>query len=229
MADPVGQRRAVEGDPLAGVDLRLAIERRVVGILRDQHMGDHGLGRQPAGDQPLRCGRLDHALGTAAAGIFRSAGDDHPELRRDDVEPLADVLADGLQRLAAAPTGPAIRLDHHLDPRQMPGQRPAVGAAPTRAFGLERRIAGVGLGTLLAELLLDVLQRQVQLLGVVLLRAPAEQRPLERRHDRGQPHHLRAQLCPQATLGDQQRLQRRRVVRQFASLQDCGGVGHGRH
>ncbi len=37
---PVGQGRAVELDPLAGVDLGLAIERQVIGVLGDHHVGD---------------------------------------------------------------------------------------------------------------------------------------------------------------------------------------------
>jgi hypothetical protein len=50
LADPVRERRAVELDALAGVDLALAVEREVVGVLRDQHVGDHRLGRQPTLD-----------------------------------------------------------------------------------------------------------------------------------------------------------------------------------
>jgi hypothetical protein len=42
-AHPVGHRRAVEFDAFARVDLRLAVERKVVGVLRNQHM------RQQAG------------------------------------------------------------------------------------------------------------------------------------------------------------------------------------
>ena len=94
MADPVGERRAVERQPLAGEDLRLAVERQVVGVFADEHMRDHRLGRQPSGDQPGRGRRLHDALGAAPAGVSRPARDEHLELRRDDVEPLGDVLAD---------------------------------------------------------------------------------------------------------------------------------------
>jgi len=38
-ADPVGQGRAVEGDALTGIDLRLPIERTVIGMFRDEHLG----------------------------------------------------------------------------------------------------------------------------------------------------------------------------------------------
>ena len=47
-ADPVGQRRAVERDPLPGEDLRLAIKRKVVGVFGDQHLRDRRFGRQAA-------------------------------------------------------------------------------------------------------------------------------------------------------------------------------------
>src|SRR3954453_8440964 len=40
LADPVGQGRAVEVDAFALEDLRLAIERQMIAVLRDQHMGE---------------------------------------------------------------------------------------------------------------------------------------------------------------------------------------------
>jgi hypothetical protein len=58
--DPIGERRAVGGDALAGVDLRLAVKRKMVRILRGQHLGDHRLGRQSAFDHPTD--RLRHML-----------------------------------------------------------------------------------------------------------------------------------------------------------------------
>jgi hypothetical protein len=57
--DPVGKRRAIEMDALAGVDLRLAIERQVVGILGDEDVGDGRHGGPAALDQPCRRRRLD--------------------------------------------------------------------------------------------------------------------------------------------------------------------------
>ena len=43
--DPVGQRRAVEADALAGKDLRLPVERQVVGVFGDEHLRDESVGR----------------------------------------------------------------------------------------------------------------------------------------------------------------------------------------
>ena len=38
--DPVGERGAVEIDAFAGVDLALPIQRQVIGILGNQHVGE---------------------------------------------------------------------------------------------------------------------------------------------------------------------------------------------
>ena len=46
--DPVCQRRPVQIDALAGINLGLAIERQMVGIFGHQNLGDRGLGRQAA-------------------------------------------------------------------------------------------------------------------------------------------------------------------------------------
>jgi hypothetical protein len=53
------------------------------------------------------------------------AGDDHPELRRDDVELLGNVFADPVQRAATARTGLVVGLDHAVFARQMLWQRAA--------------------------------------------------------------------------------------------------------
>ena len=56
---PVRQRRAVQPDALARVDLRLAVERRVIGVLGDDHLGTVGsVGRRPSISRRRR--GLDH-------------------------------------------------------------------------------------------------------------------------------------------------------------------------
>lgn len=87
IADPERQNRALDVDALRQQHLSLPIERQVPGIFGDQHMGDHRLGRQAALDQPLRRRRLNHAIRAGPTGVFGTVGDDHAELRRDDVEP----------------------------------------------------------------------------------------------------------------------------------------------
>ena len=49
----------------------------------------------------------------------RPAHNQHPELRRHDVEPLDDILADPVQRAATAGADRAVDIDHRLDPWQM--------------------------------------------------------------------------------------------------------------
>ena len=101
-SDPVGQCRAIEVDALAGINLRLAIQRKVVGIFRHQHLGDRRLGRQAAFDQPRRRRRLHHDVFAGPAGVFGSAHHQHPELGRHDVEPLGDILADPMQLILSS-------------------------------------------------------------------------------------------------------------------------------
>ena len=85
-ADPVGERRAVEVNALALVDLRLAIERQMIGIFGDQNLGNSCLGRNTAFDQPGRSGSLnDHVL-AGPAGILRAANNQHTELGGNDIE-----------------------------------------------------------------------------------------------------------------------------------------------
>ena len=76
LADPAGQRRTVQIEARARVDLRLTMQRTMIGILRDQDMDDGALGRQAALDQPSRRQRLDDALLAGPAGIFPANRDD---------------------------------------------------------------------------------------------------------------------------------------------------------
>ena len=131
-ADPVGQGRAIEPDALPGVDLRLPIERQVVGIFGHEHLGDGGVGRQPALDQPRRRRRLHHHLLAGAAGVFGPAHHQDPELGRHDVEALGDVLADAVQGAGAARAGRALDIDDGLDPRQVRRQGAAVAGGVAR-------------------------------------------------------------------------------------------------
>ena len=123
-SDPVGERRAIEMNALPLVDLRLAIERQVIGIFGDEHVGDRRLGRQAALDQPRRRRRLDDDVLASAAGVFGPAHDQHPELGGHDIELLADVLADPMQLAAAAWAGLVLDVDDRLDARQMGGSAP---------------------------------------------------------------------------------------------------------
>ena len=101
----------------------------MVGVLGDQHLGDQRFGGQPALDDPRRRGRLDHGTLARAAAVARAAGDEHPEGRGHDVEPLGDVLADPVERAAAARAGLVLDIDDLLDPIEVGRQRAAVALA----------------------------------------------------------------------------------------------------
>ncbi len=46
------QRRAIDRDAFARQNLRLPVQRQVIGILRYEHVGDERLCRQAAFDEP---------------------------------------------------------------------------------------------------------------------------------------------------------------------------------
>jgi hypothetical protein len=206
-ADPVGERRAIELDSLTLVDLRLAIERQVVGVFGDQHMGDRRLGRQAALDQPRRRWGLDHHVLAGATGVLGPPYDENPELCRDDVELLADVFADPVQFAATARAGPALDVDDGLDARQMGRKRAAIGASlacALRPRGLRLRL---GLGRRLRFALFDVFEGEQQLVGRQRLGASAEAMALHVLEDLDETFRADA-------LGDQHRLQRLGVIGQ---------------
>jgi hypothetical protein len=99
----------------------------MIGIFGDQHLGDRGFKSE---GRPRSAGWArslnDHIL-TGAAGIFGPAHDDHTQLRRNDVKPVAHVLADPMQAIAAARAGMVLDVDDYLHTRRVAGQRAAVG------------------------------------------------------------------------------------------------------
>ena len=145
-ADPIGQCRAIEIDALPGVDLSLPIQRKMIGVFGDENLRHRRLGRQSALDQPRRRGRLHHHVLASPAGVFGPANHQHAELRRHDVEPFAGVLADPMQRVAAARAGVVIDIDHHLDARQMRRKRSPVQATLGRPACPLGRIGRINLG-----------------------------------------------------------------------------------
>jgi hypothetical protein len=134
--------------------------------------------------------RLRHGLQAAAAGVFRPPRDQHPELRRDHVQPLGFILA-YLRHLAAA-TGTlrAGRLDHPLDPGQMRGQMATVALRLSGRFPARPLQRSLGLFLRRLEHALGqfgILERQVELVRRQLLGALAELFALRRAQDVFQP------------------------------------------
>jgi hypothetical protein len=116
---PVSQGGAVEPETLTGVDLRLPVEREVIGVFGDEDLRDRAVGGQPALDQPRRRGGLHDPILTGAAGVLRAADDQHPDLGRHDVEALGHVLADAVQGAGAARARRALDIHKGLNPRQV--------------------------------------------------------------------------------------------------------------
>jgi hypothetical protein len=179
VAGPEGQRRPIDHNALPCQDLGLAVKRAVVGVFRDDDMGNQLLCRQAALDQPRRRRRLHDCPLAAAAGVFRPPRHDHLVLRRDDIEPLRAVFADHMHRAAAARAGGIFRFDDDLDPRQMLGQRAAPGPPLFRAGLAQRRIGLLVFGLALGNCLFEIFQGQIELVGIELFRTPAELHPLQ--------------------------------------------------
>lgn len=158
-ADPIGKREAVEINALAAHDLRLPIERKMIGIFTDQHMRDRSFCRQTCLDQTSRGRSLGDAVGAGAARIFGATGDDDAELRRDHVQPLRHIYTDAMQASAAG-AGQAVRLDDLFDTRKMIWKRTAIGCA---RFGNTFARRGIGLVLSLdgCDGPFQILQRQI--------------------------------------------------------------------
>lgn len=185
-ADPVSERGAIQVDALPGVDLRLAIERQVIRVFGDQHLGDRRLGRQPALDQAGRRRCLDDDILAGATGVFGPAHDNHAQLRRHDVEPLTDVFTDPMKSVAAARAGMVRNVDDHLDARQVRRQRTPV-RPPLRGALLARgRIGTFGLFLTGRLDLLGLLEAKEQLILRQALRPAAEAVTLQFLDDLGQ-------------------------------------------
>jgi len=122
-AHPLGHRRALQVHAFTRVDLRLPIERKVVGVLGGQDVGQQPRSGKPPSNRPRRRFDLHDAL-ARRAGKLRTHVPDHPETRRHVIEHLRDVLADLAHRRTAVRTV-AGRLVQHLLARQVIGQRPA--------------------------------------------------------------------------------------------------------
>lgn len=202
-ANPVSQGRTVKVDTLTGIDLRLPVKWQVVSVFRDQDLGDRCLGRHAALDQPRRCCRLHDRALASPTGVFRTAGHENTELRRDDIETLAHIFANAMKCATAARAGFIGDIDDGLDPRQVGRQRTAVAATMRgTVFLLCRRFL---FGFLRGFVLLDIFEAELHLIFGQRFRAPAEAVALQFFDDLKKPFILKA-------LGDEHRLERFIVV-----------------
>ena len=91
-AHPIGQRRAVQINALPLIDLRLTVQRQMIGILRYQNMRQQTGPGQTAIDRTVRRQLLDDP-GTARATQLRPHCADHFEACRDIFQRLRHVFA----------------------------------------------------------------------------------------------------------------------------------------
>ena len=170
-ADPVGQGRHVELDALAGIGRALAGQRQVQAVLGEQHMRQQPRPGASAGDRVRRRRRLGDLL-AAPARVLLAHMLDHLPLPRHQLQRLGHVLAQLVQRTAAARAGRGHRVDHALA-RQMLGQRPARRLAPRER--LHRH--ALRRGDLFRRLRLGLILLQLEQLQLELI----QQRPSLRR------------------------------------------------
>ena len=100
LADPSGQRRALQLHPVSGEDSALAVQREVVTVFRHEHVGEEPRSGPPALDRARRQLRLMEAIAPSAGQPWANEPLDH-EARRDVLQLLGDVLAQALQIGAA--------------------------------------------------------------------------------------------------------------------------------
>jgi hypothetical protein len=124
-------------------------------------------------DRPLRRSSLHHGTLAAAASIAWSAHHLHPQLGGNQVEHLGAILADRVQRAATTGALLARDLDDHLVARQMRGQRATIAVGCRYAPSSLRRLRRILRSAVFGDSLLRVLQDQLQLLEIELLRAGA--------------------------------------------------------
>ena len=160
-----------------------------------------------ASDQSRWRRRLHDTVLASPAGIFGWPGEEHPELRRHDVQPLTPVLANPVQLTLAARAGLVVDVDDDLNPRQMRWQRsPVDPALVSPGLPLQNRCI-IGLRGKVRLGLLDVFETQQHLVFRQRFRPAAKPMPLQLLDDLTQPFVLHS-------LGEQHRFQRLGIVRQ---------------
>jgi hypothetical protein len=213
MADPVGERGSIQTDALPGIDLGLAVQWQVVGILRHQDLGNGGFRRQAAFDQTRGRRSLHHTIFATPAGVFGPPGDEYPQLGRCNVQPLAFVLADLVQIALAAATGRVADIDDDLEPRQVRRRQATVGAALCSPCGSLGRSQLIRCRRIARRRLLDDFKAEQHLIFGKGLSPAAKTVALQFLNDLAQPLVLHP-------LGEQHRLQRLEIIRQRVAWHD---------
>jgi hypothetical protein len=126
LADPVGQSGTIEIKPFAVEDPALAVERQVIGIFADQHVGQETWPRAAPLDGAGGQRRLDEPF---AAGAGQPGTDDpvHDEAARHVFQLPGDILTDPAQAATAIGTCLGARGQLDLHPGDMVRDRTTLG------------------------------------------------------------------------------------------------------
>src|SRR6266542_1161831 len=114
LAHPGGQRRAIQINAFAGVDLMLAIQRKVVTVLRGENVCEQSRPSQATLDGAGRRGCLHNRVAAAAAQLGTNMTDDD-EAGWNVVEYFRDVLTQFAQCAATLRARPLRRFVHPGD------------------------------------------------------------------------------------------------------------------
>lgn len=134
---------------------------------------------------------------------------------------IAHALADEMQRTAAARADSAADVEQDILARQMIGQRLAMGLPLDRRFACERTAFLDA-----SDIGVEVFQRERELVGIELLGAAAELRPLELFDDRLKSLDLSAAALDRSRHIAHESLQKLRVGRQILKIDQHDGIDH---
>src|SRR5215469_334320 len=160
---PPGEGRAFQIHSLPSVDLRLPIQRQVIGVLRDQHMRQQARSCHAMRDRPRLRRRLYDSF-TGGAAQLRTHLADYFEMLGHVLEHLRHIFADLTQPPAATRAHRFLRLTPVHFARKMLGQWTATWLASKRRCHLCRHRARA-FGCLVC---LQLLQSQLQLIDLPL-------------------------------------------------------------
>lgn len=219
-AHPVRQRRYVEVDAFALVDVALTVEWQVQAILGEQDMGQQPGSRAPTRNRVRGGRRLADRFAGSADELLTDVLDHFP-LARDELQRLGHILAELAQSVVAAAWASRRHWIHKTLPRQMLRQRPARRFAPLERghrnlLGCGHLRGGLGLrGVLLeiGELQLKLVQQCAALGGLSELLVPQLlDREFELLDEQGPRVGLGFCGQPGRALGAQHRLQGGHIV-----------------
>ena len=157
-AHPVGQRRAVNVEPVAAEDLALAVEWQMISVFVDQNMGEQTRSRPATLDRAAwqRCLREAIAAGTGHPGPHDAV---HDEVAGDVFQLFGHILAQAAQLASALGALCAAGCQLDLDAGNMVRDRFALRLVGGGIIGQAQLCSQSGNGDL------THLQRQLQLLG----------------------------------------------------------------